>query len=182
MSLSSSIPRSNRVWVVVLVLAIGLWVGAVPQAVGQSTKGRDKVEKLSPAEREWLEKEFKALRALPPEEQQRVRKNLRRWMQLPEEKRAQLQAWAQETADAMEVDPSPPAAKAPSDKAPATKGGDLAKANEILSHDSAYIEERVTFMLSEVPDFVLVRDAEGKPDPQSLARLLNRYIITKLKL
>jgi hypothetical protein len=104
------------------------------------------------------------------------------WANGDQEKRAQLQAWAQETADAMEVDPSPPAAKPASEKAPATKGGDLAKANEILSHDSAYIEERVSFMLSDVPDYVLVRDAEGKPDAQSLARLLNRYIITKLKL
>src|SRR5438105_4684095 len=99
MSLSSSIPRSNRLWLVALILAIGLWVGYVPQAAGQGTKGRDKVEKLSPAERAWLEKEFKALRDLPPEEQQRVRKNLRRWMQLPEEKRAQLrerwQEWQQ---------------------------------------------------------------------------------------
>ena len=44
MSLSSSMPRSNRVWLVALVLALGLWVGGVPQAVGQGTKGRDKVE------------------------------------------------------------------------------------------------------------------------------------------
>jgi hypothetical protein len=103
------------------------------------------------------------------------------WANGDQEKRAQLQAWAQETADAMEVDPSPPA-KAPSDKAPATKGGDLAKANEILSHEAPYIEERVKLMLGEVPDYQLLREASGKPDAQSLARLLNRYIITKLKL
>jgi len=90
MSLSSSMPRAKWVWIVTLVLAVGLWVGGIPQAAGQGTRGRDKIEKLSPAERRWLEKEFKALRDLPPDEQQRVRKNLRRWMQLPEEKRAQL--------------------------------------------------------------------------------------------
>lgn len=104
------------------------------------------------------------------------------WANGNEEKRAQLQAWAQETADKIELDPSPPIS--PAAKAPpaAGKSGDLAKANEILSHDSAYIEERVTLMLSTVPDYVLVRDAEGKPDPQSLARLLNRWIIAQLKL
>ena len=104
------------------------------------------------------------------------------WANGDKEKRAQLDSWAQETADTIEIDPSPPVAKPASDKASATKNGDVVKAQEILSHDSAYIEERVTLMLGEVPDFVLVRDPEGKPDPQSLARLLNRYIITKLKL
>src|SRR2546425_13159891 len=112
MPLSSSIPRSNRVWMVVLVLAIGLWMGGVPQATGQGTKGRDKVEKLSPAEREWLEKEFKAPRALPPEEQQRVRKNLRRWMQLPEEKRGQLpERWKEGQQDPPEPREHPPPAR-----------------------------------------------------------------------
>src|SRR5262249_62026858 len=96
MPLSSSTPRSNWGWLVALVLILGLWVGCVPPAAGQGTKERDKVEKLSPAEREWLEKKFKALRDLPPEEQQRVRKKLRRWMQLPEEKRAQLRKRWQE--------------------------------------------------------------------------------------
>src|SRR6267142_411408 len=50
------------------------------------------------------------------------------WANGDQEKRAQLNAWAQETADTIEIDPSPPAKTAP-DKAPITKGGDLAKAN-----------------------------------------------------
>ena len=70
-----------------LLLALGLWVSWASPLEAQGTKGRDRVEKLSPAERDWLEKQSKALRDLPPEEQQRVRKNLQRWVQLPEEQR-----------------------------------------------------------------------------------------------
>src|SRR5256885_702458 len=81
--------RSNRVWLVALILALGLWVGCVPQAAGQGTKGRDKVEKLSPAERAWLEKEFKALRDLPPGERQRLREAWRRAS--PEERQRLLE-------------------------------------------------------------------------------------------
>lgn len=104
------------------------------------------------------------------------------WANGDQDKRAQLQAWAQETADKIEVAPSPPpttTAKAP---AATGKGGDLAKANEILTHDYTYIEERVKLMLSTVPDYDLLRDETGKPDAQSLARLLNRWIIAQLKL
>src|SRR6266850_898123 len=99
------------------------------------------------------------------------------WANGNEEKKAQLQAWAQETADKIEANPSPPpttTAKAP---AAAGKGGDLAKANEILTHDRNYIEERVSLMLSTVPDYDLLREESGKPDAQSLARLLNRWIM-----
>lgn len=102
------------------------------------------------------------------------------WANGDEEKRAQLQAWAQETADKIEINPSP--TTKPTASPTISKGGDLAKANEILSHEKAYIEERVTLMLGEVPDYDLLRDDIGKPDAQSLARLLNRYIMTKLKL
>src|ERR687887_591623 len=99
MSLSSSIPRPSAPWMALLLLALGLWVGWACAIEAQGTKGRDKVEKLSPAERDWLEQQSKALHDLPPEEQQRVRKNLRRWVQLPEEQRTQLrerwQEWQQ---------------------------------------------------------------------------------------
>jgi hypothetical protein len=104
------------------------------------------------------------------------------WANGDQVKRAALQEWAQEIADKIEIDPSPPVTAKTSPAPAAGKSGDLAKANEILSHDYGYIEERVKLMLSEVADYVLVRDDKGKPDPQSLARLLNRYIIAKLKL
>ena len=121
-----------------------------------------------------------------PEEKRLRPYNIRviaEWANGNEEKRAQLQAWAQEIADKIELDPSPLPATTTA-KAPAAggKSGDLAKANEILSHDSAYIEERVSLMLSTIPDYNLLRDIEGKPDAQSLARLLNRWIIAQLKL
>jgi hypothetical protein len=85
----------------------------------------------------------------------------------------QLQKWAQEVADTIEISPSP-----------GVKVGsaELAKANEILSHDQEYIEERVSMMLTELPEFLLTRDAEGKPEAHSLARLLNTYITAKLNL
>jgi hypothetical protein len=102
------------------------------------------------------------------------------WANGDQVKRDALREWAQETANKIEIDPSPTTPPKPA--APSPKTGDLAKANEILSHDYGYIEERVKLMLSQAPDFILVRDEAGKPDPQSLARLLNRYIIAKLKL
>ena len=74
--MSSSIPRTSIRWIALLLLALALLGSWTSPVAAQSTKGRDKVEKLSPAERDWLEKQSKALRDLPPEEQQRVRKNL----------------------------------------------------------------------------------------------------------
>jgi hypothetical protein len=103
------------------------------------------------------------------------------WANGDDAKRAELQAWAQEVADKIEAVPSP--VTPPEKQAPIGKA-DLAKAAEILSHPSDYIEERVALMLSELPDYELLRDAgnENKPDLQSLARLINRYIVAKLKL
>ena len=94
------------------------------------------------------------------------------------DKKEQLQTWAQEAADTIEVLPRGPTIKLePVNKA------DLAKAQEILSHEPDYIEERVALMLADLPSFALTRNAEdGKPEAESLARLINQYITAKLKL
>ena len=98
------------------------------------------------------------------------------WVNGDETKKAQLQEWAQEVASKIDVDPST------ATPTTAAQKGDLAKANDILSHDSDYIEERITKLLSKVPDFDLLRDEDGKPDAQALARLINRYVVTDLGL
>ena len=103
------------------------------------------------------------------------------WINGDETRRAELQTWAQEVADKIEAAPSsvlPPVKEPPISKV------DLLKANEILTHPADYIEERVALMLADVPDYELLRDAanENKPRPESLARLINRYIVAKLKL
>jgi hypothetical protein len=98
------------------------------------------------------------------------------WVNGDENKKLALQQWAQETADTIQVDPASATPQAAAQK------GDIAKANDILSHDSDYIEERVSKLLSKVPDFDILRDDEGKPDAQSLARLINRYVIADLNL
>jgi hypothetical protein len=92
------------------------------------------------------------------------------------DKKAILQQWAQETADQIVV--TPPAV--PEEKAPPPSRADLAKAQEILARDPAIVAQKVHLMLSEVPGFKLARTAEGLPDPESFAHLLNRFILTKL--
>jgi hypothetical protein len=92
------------------------------------------------------------------------------------DKTAILQQWAQETADQMFV--TPPAA--PDEKLPPPSRADLDKAQQILARDPALVAQKIQLMLAEVPGFKLLRDVNGLPDPQSLAHLLNRYIMTKL--
>jgi hypothetical protein len=94
------------------------------------------------------------------------------------DKKAILQQWAQETADQIVV--TPPAV--PEEKAPPPSRADLMKAQEILARDPAVVAQKVHLMLSEVPGFKLARTAEGLPDPESFAHLLNRFILTKLGL
>lgn len=101
------------------------------------------------------------------------------WVNGDESKRLQIQQWAQETADRLEIIPAPIVTDT---KLPPVSKAELAKAHEILSHESAYVEERVTMMLGEIPDYRLTRDAEGKPEPQSLARLINHWLTKKLNL
>jgi hypothetical protein len=92
------------------------------------------------------------------------------------DKQALLQQWAQETADQMVVTPAP----MPEEKTPPPSRADLMKAQEILARDPALVAEKVQLMLKEVPGFRLARDAEGRPDVQSFAHLLNRFILAKL--
>src|SRR4029077_1939330 len=92
------------------------------------------------------------------------------------DKTAILQQWAQETADQMFVTPQ----EIPEEKAPPPSRADLAKAQEILARDPSAVEDKVQLMLREVPDFKLARDPEGRPDPESFAHLLNRFILNKL--
>lgn len=80
-----------------------------------------------------------------------------------------LQSWAQEVADTIEVDPSPA-------RQSVILKGDLLKSEDILDHDPDYIEAKVQKFLAAVPDFELIRDDDNRPEKQSLARLIGRYI------
>jgi hypothetical protein len=97
------------------------------------------------------------------------------WVSNNGAKREQLAKWAQEAADSVPVDPAPA-------KIGAANKGDLAKANEILTHEPDYIEAKVSLMLAKVPNFPLRRDAENKPEPESLAQLINRWVLASLDL
>lgn len=89
------------------------------------------------------------------------------------EKLAELQKWAQEVADGIRVDPSPA-------RISAISKGDIIKAEDVLDHDVEYIEQKVQKFLAAVPDFELVRDDDNRPEKQSLARLIGKYIDTLL--
>lgn len=92
------------------------------------------------------------------------------WANGDKDKEAQLASWAQETADKVKVDPSP------TQRVSAAAKGDLAKADDILEHDNNYIEVKIQKMLGVVPDYQLERDDDGKPERQSLARLIGRWV------
>jgi hypothetical protein len=97
------------------------------------------------------------------------------WAGEDQEKLKQLDGWAQEVADKIEVDPGPSA------RVSAAAKGDLTKADDILEHELDYIEAKVAKMLAKVPDYELVRDAEdNKPERQSLARLIGKWIEAEL--
>jgi bifunctional ADP-heptose synthase (sugar kinase/adenylyltransferase) len=96
------------------------------------------------------------------------------WANGDEAKEKQLGDWAQSAADKIEVDPSP------SDRVSAAQKGDLAKASDILDHETDYIEAKVSKMLAKVPEYELARDEEGKPELTSLARLIARWIEAEL--
>lgn len=73
-------------------------------------------------------------------------------------------------AAAMRCDSSPTARQKGPDKAA------VAKAQEILGRQPDAIEETVTKLMDVVPAFDLVRDAEGKPEETSLARLVQAFV------
>jgi hypothetical protein len=81
----------------------------------------------------------------------------------------ELETWAQEVAASITVDPSPA-------RVSAIAKGDLLKAEDILDHDTDYIEAKVQKFLAAVPEFELIRDDDNRPEKQSLARLVGRYI------
>jgi hypothetical protein len=89
-------------------------------------------------------------------------------------KEAQLQTWAQQTAEKIHVDPAPSVRQSTATK------GDLAKADDIIAKDTDYIEARVQKMLALVPDFELQRDEENKPERLSLARLIAKWVEAEL--
>jgi hypothetical protein len=89
-------------------------------------------------------------------------------------KEAQLQTWAQETANKVPIDPAPSVRQTTATK------GDLAKVDDILSKDLDYIDTKVSKMLAAVPDFELQRDDEGRPERLSLARLLSKWVEAEL--
>lgn len=86
------------------------------------------------------------------------------------EKLAELELLAQEVADGIEVDPSPNVRVSTINK------GHLAKADEILGRSDDKIEATVSKLLDVVSDFELARDDEGKPERNSLARLVGRFM------
>ena len=84
-------------------------------------------------------------------------------------KRAELEAWAQETADKITVDPA-------RQRTGTIAKGDLIKAEDVLSGTPESIEAKVEKYLGVVEGFDLVRDDSGLPEKQSLARLIGKYV------
>lgn len=82
---------------------------------------------------------------------------------------AELATWAQEMASRIPVDPSP------ARDTPASKSN-LAKAQDILEHDNAYVESKVNKFLGMVPNFQLVRDQNNRPELNSLGQLIGKYV------
>ena len=83
-------------------------------------------------------------------------------------KRADLETWAQEVAERIPVDPT-------RQRAGKIAQGDLAKAEDVLSGTPESIEQKVTKYL-DVVDFDLQRDDSGLPEKTSLARLIGKYV------
>jgi hypothetical protein len=81
----------------------------------------------------------------------------------------QLQAAAQEVANSITIDP------APSQRTGQPKKDLLEKADNILTRDPDAIEASVTKFLDAV-SYDLEREADGKPNRESLARLVGKYL------
>lgn len=84
-------------------------------------------------------------------------------------KRGDLETWAQEVADRVTFDPA-------RQRTGTIAKGDLTKAEDILSGTPESIDAKVSKYLQLVPDFNLVRDDNGLPEKQSLARLVGKYV------
>jgi hypothetical protein len=89
---------------------------------------------------------------------------------LTDEEKKTLAKVAQDVADTITIDPSPSQRSGGS-----IKKDLIEKANSILGLDVDAIEAKVSKYLEKV-SFDLLRDADGKPDRDSLARLVGRYV------
>jgi len=83
--------------------------------------------------------------------------------------KVELTKLASEVAAKMDIDPSP------SRRQSGPGAANLAKADDVLSRDDAGINSTVNKLLSVVGDYDLDRDANGKPDRESLAGLIKAY-------
>lgn len=90
------------------------------------------------------------------------------------EKLAELAAAAQACADSIPVDPSASVRQGGINK------GWLAKAEDILARDEDAMEETIAKLLGVVDGFVLDRDEDGKPEKNSLARLVGKFVAASI--
>ena len=99
-----------------------------------------------------------------------VSKSVKRYLAgKSEDDRSLLAALAQEVADSISIDPSP------SKRSGKIKGDLVAKADSILSLTDDEIEAKVEKLLSVVPNYELVREENGLPNRDSLARMIGAY-------
>jgi len=87
-----------------------------------------------------------------------------------DEEKAALAVLAQQVADGITVDPSP------SRRQGTIKKDYIAKADSWLALDEDALEEKISKALGSVPSFNLAREDDGKPNRDSLARLIGAYI------
>jgi hypothetical protein len=88
---------------------------------------------------------------------------------MSDDARKELATLIQQAADACPVNPTP------TSRAKGPAKAFVAKADSILTLDEAAIEGKVEKLLSVVPDFELERDEAGKPERNSLARMIEAY-------
>jgi dihydroneopterin aldolase len=99
-----------------------------------------------------------------------VSKSVKRYLAgKSDDDKALLAALAQEVADSISIDPSP------SKRSGKIKGDLVAKADSILTLTDDEIEAKVEKLLSVVPNYELVREENGLPNRDSLARMIGAY-------
>lgn len=84
-----------------------------------------------------------------------------------------IEEYYREVALATPLDASPSARQGAPSKA------NVEKAEQILTRDDAAVESVVTTMLATATSFDLMRDATGRPDATSLARLIGTFMNIK---
>ena len=99
-----------------------------------------------------------------------VSKSVKRYLAgKSDEEKAALATLAQAVADTIVIDPSP------SKRSGKIKADYIAKADSILTLDEDAIEAKVEKLLSVVPTYELAREDDGKPNRDSLARMIGAY-------